>query len=36
LWADLYSDSVIEKFVQKTLKLKVGYPLSEHTDLGPL
>jgi acyl-CoA reductase-like NAD-dependent aldehyde dehydrogenase len=30
------ANEFIEKFVQKTLKLKVGYPLSEHTDLGPL
>jgi acyl-CoA reductase-like NAD-dependent aldehyde dehydrogenase len=26
----------IEKFVQKTEKLKVGDPLSEDTDLGPI
>jgi acyl-CoA reductase-like NAD-dependent aldehyde dehydrogenase len=30
------SDEFIEKFVQKTEALKVGDPLSEDTDLGPL
>jgi acyl-CoA reductase-like NAD-dependent aldehyde dehydrogenase len=30
------ADEFIEKFVQKTEKLRVGDPLSEDTDLGPL
>jgi acyl-CoA reductase-like NAD-dependent aldehyde dehydrogenase len=30
------ADEFIEKFVQKTEKLKVGDPLSEDTDIGPL
>src|ERR687884_386241 len=30
------ADEFIEKFVQKTEKLKVGDPLSEDTDMGPL
>ena len=30
------SEEFIEKFVQKTEKLKVGDPLSEDTDIGPL
>lgn len=29
-------DAFIEKFIQKTEKLKLGDPLSEHTDIGPL
>jgi len=30
------ANEFIEKFVQKTEKLKVGDPLSENTDLGPI
>jgi succinate-semialdehyde dehydrogenase/glutarate-semialdehyde dehydrogenase/succinyl-CoA reductase len=30
------ADEFIEKFVQKTEKLRVGDPLSEETDIGPL
>jgi acyl-CoA reductase-like NAD-dependent aldehyde dehydrogenase len=30
------ADEFTEKFVQKTEKLKVGDPLSDHTDIGPL
>src|SRR3712207_1519225 len=30
------ANEFIEKFVQKTEKLRVGYPLSDDTDLGPL
>src|SRR5215469_14647297 len=30
------ANEFIEKFVQKTEKLKVGDPLSEDTDLGPI
>jgi acyl-CoA reductase-like NAD-dependent aldehyde dehydrogenase len=30
------ADEFIEKFVQKTEKLRVGDPLSEETDMGPL
>ena len=30
------ADEFIEQFVQKTEKLRIGDPLSEHTDIGPL
>jgi acyl-CoA reductase-like NAD-dependent aldehyde dehydrogenase len=30
------ANEFIEKFVQKTERLKVGDPLSDHTDIGPL
>ncbi|MGI9011293.1 MAG: NAD-dependent succinate-semialdehyde dehydrogenase [Nitrososphaeraceae archaeon] len=30
------ADEFIEKFVQKTEKLRIGDPMSEHTDIGPL
>jgi acyl-CoA reductase-like NAD-dependent aldehyde dehydrogenase len=30
------ANEFIEKFVQKTEKLRVGDPLSDHTDIGPL
>ena len=30
------ANEFIEKFVQKTEKLKVGDPLSDDTDLGPI
>jgi len=34
--AENVADEFIEKFIQKTERLKVGDPLSEDTDIGPL